>query len=186
MVNIHDVAKAAGVSTASVTRFLAGQRTRSADAVRHAIDELGYRPSQVARSLKTWRHHSIGVIVPDVSNPFFSTLVKGIEREIRPLGYQVILGNSDEDADREASLVRELTQRTDGIIMAPLTENDRIPHELMDAGISLVFVDREISSGPDVDRVLVDNTDGVRQAVDHLVALGHIDRDHLARHRCME
>lgn len=173
MVNIHDVAKAAGVSTASVTRFLAGQRTRSEDAVRRAIDELGYRPSQVARSLKTGRHHSIGVIVPDVSNPFFSTLVKGIEREIRPLGYQVILGNSDEDADREASLVRELTQRTDGIIMAPLTENDRIPHELMDAGISLVFVDREISSGPDVDRVLVDNTDGVRQAVDHLVALGH-------------
>lgn len=173
MVNIQDVAKAAGVSTASVTRYLAGQRIRSEEAVRGAIETLGYRPSQVARSLKSGRHHSIGVIVPDVSNPFFAALVKGIEREVRPHGLQVILGNSDEDAEREASLVRELAQRTDGIIMAPLSETDRIPHELMDAGTPLVFVDREISTGPDVDRVLVENADGVRQAVDHLVGLGH-------------
>jgi LacI family transcriptional regulator len=173
MTNIQDVAKAAGVSTASVTRYLAGQTIRRADAVKQAIDELGYRPSHVARSLKTGRHDSIGVIVPDISNPFFAALVKGVEREMRPHGMQVILGNSDEDAGREEALVRELSQRTDGIIMAPLTENDEIPLALMKTGIALVFVDRDIASGPDVDRVLVDNASGVRQAVDHLVGLGH-------------
>lgn len=173
MTNISDVAKAAGVSTASVTRFLAGQTIRRADAVQRAIDELGYRPSQVARSLRSGRHHSIGVIVPDISNPFFAALVKGIERVVRPHGLQVILGNSDEDADREEALVRELSQRTDGIIMAPLSETDEIPLSLMGTGIALVFVDRDITSGPDVDRVLVDNASGVRQAVDHLVGLGH-------------
>lgn len=173
MTNIQDVAKAAGVSTASVTRYLAGQTIRRADAVKQAIDELGYRPSHVARSLKTGRHDSIGVIVPDISNPFFAALVKGIEREMRPHGMQVILGNSDEDAEREEALVRELSQRTDGIIMAPLTESDEIPLALMKTGIALVFVDRDIASGPDVDRVLVDNASGVRQAIDHLVGLGH-------------
>ncbi len=173
MANIQDVARAAGVSTASVTRYLAGQRTRSAEAVQRAIDELGYRPSLVARSLRSGRHHSIGVIVPDISNPFFAALVKGIEREVRPHGLQVILGNSDEDVDHEESLVRELSQRTDGLIMAPLSENDQIPRLIEDAGIPLVFVDRETSSGPDVDRVLVDNAAGVQQAVDHLVGLGH-------------
>lgn len=173
MANIQDVAKAAGVSTASVTRYLAGQRIRSEEAVRRAIEELGYRPSLVARSLKSGRHQSIGVIVPDISNPFFAALVKGIEREVRPHGLQVILGNSDEDAEREEALVRELAQRTDGLIMAPLSENDEIPDLLAQAGHPLVFVDRETSSGPDVDRVLVDNTAGIRQAVDHLVGLGH-------------
>lgn len=173
MANIQDVARAAGVSTASVTRYLAGQRIRSEEAVRRAIDELGYRPSQVARSLKSGRHHSIGVIVPDIANPFFAGLVKGIEREVRPHGLQVILGNSDEDAEHEEALVRELSQRTDGLIMAPLSENDQIPNLLGEHGIPLVFVDRETSTGPDVDRVLVDNAAGIRQAVDHLVDLGH-------------
>lgn len=173
MVNISDVARAAGVSTASVTRHLAGQRIRSADEVSRAIEQLGYRPSAVARSLRSGRHHSIGVIVPDISNPFFAALVKGIEREVRPHGLQVILGNSDEDAAREESLVRELSQRTDGLIMAPLSENDEIPNLLSEAGLPLVFVDRETASGPDVDRVLVDNAAGVHAAVDHLVGLGH-------------
>jgi LacI family transcriptional regulator len=173
MVNIQDVAKAAGVSTASVTRYLAGQTIRSEDAVREAIATLGYRPSPVARSLKSGRHHSIGVIVPDVANPFFSALVKGIEREVRPHGLQVILGNSDEDAEREQSLVRELSQRTDGIIMAPLSESDTTPLALVEARLPIVFVDREIPSGPGVDRVLVENASGVRQAVEHLVSLGH-------------
>jgi LacI family transcriptional regulator len=171
--NIQDVARAAGVSTASVSRFLAGQNIRSADAVREAIAALGYHPSQVARSLKSGRHHSIGVIVPDITNPFFAALVKGIESAVRPHGLQVILGNTDEDPQREEALVSDLTLRTDGLIMAPLFELDTVPLALAASGIPVVFVDREITSGPDLDRVLVDNAAGVRQAVDHLVGLGH-------------
>lgn len=173
MTNIHDVAKAAGVSTASVSRFLSGQTIRKADAVRRAIDELGFQPSQVARSLKSGRHHSIGVIVPDITNPFFAALVKGIETELRPHDLQVILGNSDEDPEREETLVADLTQRTDGLIMAPLSENDRVALALMKSGIPVVLVDRDLASGPQFDGVMIDNTSGVQQAIDHLVALGH-------------
>jgi LacI family transcriptional regulator len=149
MANIQEVARAAGVSTASVSRFLAGQPIRRATEVRAAIDALGYQPSRVARSLKSGRHESVGVIVPDITNPYFAALVKGIERELRSHGLQVILGNSDEDAERELALVEDLSQRTDGIIMAPFAEDDEAPS------------------------TLVDNASGVEQAVDHLVALGH-------------
>ena len=115
------------------------------------------------------------MIVPDITNPFFAGLVKGIERELRSHGLQVILGNSDEDAEREEALVANLAQCTDGIIMAPFSESDEAPMALVRAGVSPlhVFVDREIASGDDLDRVLVDNASGVEQAVDHLVSLGH-------------
>lgn len=173
MVNIQEVARAAGVSTASVSRFLAGQRIRRASEVQAAIDELDYHPSQVARSLKSGRHNCVGVIVPDITNPYFAALVKGIERELRSKGLQVILGNSDEDAEREMSLVEDLSQRTDGIIMAPFAESDEAPAKLARAGTPLVLVDRETTTGAQLDRVLVDNHLGVEQAIDHLVHLGH-------------
>lgn len=173
MANILDVARAAGVSTASVSRYLAGQSIRRDAEVREAIDTLGYRPSPAARSLKSGRHQCVGVVVPDITNPFFAALVKGIEGELRAHGLQVILGNSDEDADRERSLVEDLSQRTDGIIMAPFSEDDQAPVRLTRAGVPLVLVDRETSSGEQLDRVLVDNASGVEQAVDHLVFLGH-------------
>lgn len=173
MTNIQEVARAAGVSTASVSRFLAGQRIRRAREVQEAIDALAYQPSRVARSLRSGRHDSVGVIVPDITNPYFAALVKGIERELRCCGQQVILGNSDEDAEREKSLVDELSQRTDGIIMAPFAEYDDAPSTLARAGVPLVLVDRETTSGNELDRVLVDNASGVEQAIDHLVALGH-------------
>jgi LacI family transcriptional regulator len=173
MANIQEVARVAGVSTASVSRFLAGQPIRRANEVREAIDALGYQPSRVARSLKSGRHDSVGVIVPDITNPYFAALVKGIERELRSHGLQVILGNSDEDAERERSLVDDLAQRTDGIIMAPFAEYDEAPSTLARAGVPLVLVDRETTADQQLDRVLVDNASGVEQAVDHLVALGH-------------
>ena len=83
MANIQNVATAAGVSTASVSRYLAGQNVRSAEAIRAAIADLDYSPSTVARSLKTDRHCSISVVVPDIMNPFFAHLVRGIEAEAR-------------------------------------------------------------------------------------------------------
>lgn len=173
MANIHDVAQAAGVSTASVSRFLSGHTIRKADDVRRAIDDLGFQPSRVARSLKSGRHNSIGVIVPDITNPFFAALVKGIETELRTHDLQVLLGNSDEDAEREEALVADLTQRTDGLIMAPLSEDDRVPLALVKSGTAVVLVDREIASGPLLDGVMIDNASGVQQAIDHLFAQGH-------------
>jgi Transcriptional regulators len=174
MANIQEVARAAGVSTASISRYLAGQKVRSAGAIENAIRELGYSPSVVARSLKSGRHGAIGVIVPDITNPFFAALVKGIDQEARVAGYQVILGNSDEDATQEEALLAALTRRTDGIIMAPLIESDRSLVGLENSRTPVVLVDRDVTMGSRFDRVLVDNLAGSRQAVEHLVGLGHI------------
>lgn len=173
MANIQEVAQAAGVSTASVSRYLAGASVRSGAAIARAIDELGYLPSVVARSLRSGRHGSIGVIVPDFTNPFFSALVKGIEQETRVAGYQVLLGNSDEDAHQEDALLAALSQRVDGLIMAPLVEEGRSVLGLAQITMPVVLVDRDVHSSSNFDRVLVDNLSGARQAVEHLVSLGH-------------
>jgi LacI family transcriptional regulator len=173
MTNIQEVARAAGVSTATVSRFLSGQPVRSGEAIQRAVQTLGYSPSVVARSLKSGRHGSIGVIVPDITNPFFSALVKGINQEARAAGYQVILGNSDEDAPQEEALLAALTPRTDGIIIAPLVEGDLSLVGLEESLTPVVLVDRDITFATRFDRVLVDNLSGARQAVEHLAALGH-------------
>jgi LacI family transcriptional regulator len=113
------------------------------------------------------------VIVPDITNPFFSALVKGINQEARAAGYQVILGNSDEDAPQEEALLSALTPRTDGIIIAPLVEGDLSLVGLEESLTPVVLVDRDITFATRFDRVLVDNLSGARQAVEHLAAMGH-------------
>lgn len=173
MANIQDVARAAGVSTASISRFLAGKPVRSSAVIAATIAELGYSPSAVARSLRSGHHGSIGVVVPDVTNPFFASLIKGIEKVTRGAGYHVLLGNSDEDAAQEKAILADLIERTDGIILAPLAETDRALGGLVRAGIPTVFVDRELGRNSMYDRVLVDNRSGSEQAVDHLFSLGH-------------
>ncbi|HKT55645.1 MAG TPA: LacI family DNA-binding transcriptional regulator [Microbacterium sp.] len=173
MATIQDVAAAAGVSTASVSRHLAGQPVRTADAIARAIDELGYQPNISARNLRTGRHAAIGVIVPDVTNPFFAALIKGVQQEARAAGVQILLGNSDEDPAQENALIGELSQRTDGIIIAPLVEEGRSATDVARLRMPVVFVDRESRERREVDRVMVDNLGGTRLAVEHLAALGH-------------
>lgn len=172
MANIQDVADAAGVSTASVSRFLAGQKVRSADAIRSAIEALDYSPSSIARSLKTGRHNAIGVIVPDITNPFFAGLVRGIEDQARSNGFDVILANSDEKPTQEEALVQALIKRVDGLIVAPIIEEDQSILALSKTSVPVVLVDRSVTS-TNYDSVLVDNIGGITMAVDHLVELGH-------------
>jgi LacI family transcriptional regulator len=179
--NIQQVARAAGVSTATVSRYFAGLSVRSHEAIAHAVTLLDYTPSPVARSLKSGRHHAIGVIVPDVTNPFFAALVKGIESEARGSGFELILGNSDEDAAIESSLVATISQRVDGLIIAPVVEDDAAVASFIATGSPAVLVDRDVvadgrvaTDAPrTVDRVLVDNAAGAALAVEHLAGLGH-------------
>lgn len=173
MANIQEVARRAGVSTATVSRYFAGQRVRNREAIVQAVEELGYSPSVVARSLKSGRHHSIGVVVPDIANPFFAGLVKGIELEARSRGSEIILGNSDEDASHERALLTSIAQRVDGIIIAPVLQEVSSLRRIGDIGIPLVLVDRDVEIDPTIDRVLVDNTAGAHLAVEHLAGLGH-------------
>lgn len=174
MANIQDVADAAGVSTASVSRFLGGQKVRTADQIRAAIAALNYTPSTVARSLKTGRHNAIGVIVPDITNPFFAGLVRGIEDQARLNGHDVILGNSDESPAQEEALVQTLMKRVDGLIVAPIIEEDQSILGLSKTAVPVVLVDRSVNSTI-YDSVLVDNIGGIQMAVEHLVKLGHRD-----------
>ncbi|MDX3107392.1 LacI family DNA-binding transcriptional regulator [Nonomuraea angiospora] len=173
MVTIHDVAARAGVSPATVSRFLRGQRVRSYEAIQAAIDELGYWPSAAAQSLKSGRTNTIGVVVPDITNPYFAAVVKGMESVTRTEPYRILLANSDESSEQEDDVLADLVRRVDGIILAPATEQDQTPLHVRDADVPLVFVDRDLAGGERFDAVLVDNEGGGRQAAEHLLALGH-------------
>lgn len=173
MTTIHEVAARAGVSVATVSRWLSGQHVRAADAVQRAVDELGYRPNISARSLRTGRRGVIGVIVPDITNPFFASIVKGLEQALPGREYRMLLASSSESAELEAAIVADLAGRVDGFILVPAVESDTAPAELRSAGVPAVLLDREVTGAELHDVVLVDNKQGARTAAEHLVGLGH-------------
>jgi LacI family transcriptional regulator len=172
---ISDVAKRAGVSPASVSRHTSGVAVRGAERIEAAIKELSYRPNQLARGLRSGRHGCVAVIVPDITNPLFAALVDGIESVFAADDVRVLLANSNEDPVREAALVADLVSRTDGLILIPPVETDPVLDQLALAGVPVVLVDRVLSTGPDVDFVVVDNRHGARLAADHLISLGHTE-----------
>ena len=121
MVGIKDVARAAGLSVATVSRALNDQSAVSESARAKALsaaEALGYRPNVVARSLRTDRTRTIGLVISDVLNPYFTELARAVEEEARALGYSVIIGNADERADLEDHHVRSLMERRiDGLLV---------------------------------------------------------------------
>lgn len=173
MATIGDVARMAGVSTTTVSRHLAGQKIREVAAVQATIAALDFRASAVARSLKSGVTRSIGLVVPDVSNPFFAAVTKGVESISRQLELNVFLSNTDESVERERSVLRGLIGRVDGVILVPARESSDNTEELRRAGVPIVLLDRRLSGCEDLDCVLVDSKDGATQAADHLVRLGH-------------
>lgn len=169
---VHDVAALSGVSAATVSRFIHGHRAKSAVAIQAAIDELDYQPSIEAQALKTGRRYYVGVVVPDISNPYFSAVVKGMESALRGSGYRILLANTDEDSAIESDILTDIVRRVDGLVLAPTSEHNRAPL-ILPARTPLVFLDREVRGGERFDAVLVDNFDGSRQAAQHLLDLGH-------------
>lgn len=169
---INNVARVAGVSTATVSRFLRGDQVRSAEAIREAIDRLGYRPTLAARSLRSGIHYAVAMIVPDIVNPYFSSLAKGVESVFRDTPYRVFLCNTDEQSAVEDAVLDEVRHRVDGIILAPAVEQEEAPTHAREQGMPIVLVDRELSD-KSFDSVLVDNGGGARLAAQHLCAFGH-------------
>lgn len=172
MTTISDVARRAGVSAATVSRYLKGEPVRAEERVRDAIAALDFRPSVVARSLKSGVTRTIGLVIPDVTNPFFAAVVKGVESVAREAGYTISLFNTDESIDRESELVEDLAERVDGLILAPVSERDPVPERARRRGVPIVFLDRDVP-GSSFDAVLIDNHAGGRQAAEHLLGLGH-------------
>jgi LacI family transcriptional regulator len=175
--NIGEVARRAGVSKATVSRFLNGRNIRPAarDRVVAVIDRLGYRPNRLAQGLKSNRSTTIGLVVPDISNPFFPEVVKGAEAAARAAGFHVILANSGEDPELEWQQLQTLrTLQVDGFLLAPAPEaaaSGARRERLGGLGVPVVFVDR--APGFAADLVCVDNARVAEEAVRHLCRLGH-------------
>ena len=169
---IRDVARAAGVSPSTVSRVftlpdMVSDSTRTV--VRRAAERLDYAPNRAARGLITGRTGNLGVIVPDLANPFFPSVVKGVQARARDADYAVFLADTDEDSAAEGGLVRALAKQVDGLILcSPRMSEDEL--RALVGETTLVLLNRRVGRTP---AVTFDNTDGMRQAVSHLRALGH-------------
>ncbi len=176
MHTLKDVARRAGVSVATASRVLGGygyasQKTR--ERVLRAARQLDYTPNAVARGMVKKRTQTLGIIVSDSANPFFASVVRGIEDVVRRHGYAVILCNADEDPAKEELYLRILREKqVDGLLLAPSARVSPHVRRWLRGSIPLVLVDRRLE-GVRADAALVDNRDGARTAVSHLLALDH-------------
>ncbi|GAA1737717.1 LacI family DNA-binding transcriptional regulator [Isoptericola hypogeus] len=177
MVTLREVARAAGVSPATASRALTDAPHVSAanrEQVARAAASLGYRPHPAARALTTGTTATVGLVVPDLANPFFAAVAKGVQARARETGREVLVADTDEDATLEQDVVARLGNRVDGLVLC----SPRMPAETLGSVISealaadgrVALVNREAPGAPSVS---FDIADGVRQAVDHLRALGH-------------
>lgn len=178
---IQDVAARAGVSISTVSRFVTGAvavEPATAERVREAITTLGYQPNLLARSLRRQTTQTIGLLVPDNSNPFFAEMSRAIEDAGFAEGYSVILCNSDlSPAKQNAYIDVLLAKRVDGLILAssglvPNDDGHDAVERILDAGVPCVVVDRDLGETP-IDQVLVNNHEGGRLLGEQLAGLGH-------------
>jgi len=174
---MRDVAKKANVSIATVSRVINGDGYASLESrrrVMHAADELGYKLDARARSLKLDRTNTVGLMIPDITNPFYSDLANGVLTCAKALGYHVILSATDEDAGIEREYLDLLMEnRVDGILAVPTGKNIEQWGEAITLGTQIVLLDRKLTGLSDVDVVLVDNVKGAYEATKYLLDLGH-------------
>ena len=178
MANIYDVARKAGVSIGTVSRYLnekgyVGETAR--ERIKVAIEELGFRPSGIARGLTHRRTYMLGFVVSDLLNPFVPEIVRGAQDLADDAGYCLLLYNTDGDGPREARALKLLYERrVDGLIMTPpeTKEGNQSIYELHMLGIPIVLVGRNLKTAV-VDRVTTATYTGAIEAVMHLAGLGH-------------
>ena len=171
-VTITDVAKRVGVSVATISRYLSGFTVRNQEQIREAIIELNYRPSAAARNLKSGRTGIIAIVVPDITNPFFASIVEGAESAVGE-DRMILLVNTGDSREREEKALSQLFGRVDGVIMAPLTEDEDGPSFFSQFGLPIVFVDRVTKDGEKFSSVLTDNAKGAQLATEYLISHGH-------------
>ncbi len=175
MVTVRDVASVSGVSISTVSRALS-EPTRVASATRDrvlaAARELGYEPNRAASGLRSGRTATLGVVVPDLENPYFASVAKGVQARAREHGYGVFVVDVEEDATREADEVRTLLAQTDGVVVASPRGTDDELVALVDRAPRgrAVLVNRRIEGVPSV---TADDVAGAVRALGHLRALGH-------------
>jgi LacI family transcriptional regulator len=184
-VTLRDVAVRAGVHPATASRAL-NPETRilvSEDTAQRVLDAaaaLGYRPNPVARSLRTRRSHTVGVLIPDLNNPLFPPIVRGLEDRLAAAGYVALIGNTDSDDERERMVFEQMRARhVDGLVLATARLRHPLLAEAARSEMPVVLINR-LAQDYSFPSVTVDNERGVRMAVAHLSALGHRRIAHIA------
>lgn len=172
MATVRDVAALAGVSISTVSRALSApgmvsETTR--ERVEQAAKKLDYRPNPTARGLRVGRTTTLGLLIPDLENPFFASITKAVQSRARTSGYAVFVADSDEDAGQELELVSMLAAQVDGLVLASPRSSDISLLAAVD-GRPAVLLNREVDG---LASLAVDNVGGVRQSLSHLKALGH-------------
>ena len=178
MATIKEIADRANVSIGTVSNVINGTAvvsSRRRERVLAAIRELDYHHNQVARSLKLRTTRMLGMVISDITNPFFPQLVRGAEDVALKHNYLLITFNTDDNLEREKQVLSVLRQRrVDGVLLvvAPNAGNDAHIRDTLKSGVPTVFLDR-VPPGIEVDSVSVDNVGGARTCVEHLIAMGH-------------
>lgn len=175
-VTVKDVAKAAGVSAATVSRVINDDpriSSKTRDKVLESIRKLDYKINNIARSLKTNKTYTIGFICPEIQNDFFMSIAKGLEDELRRYNYSIIICNSNESVNEEKARIKLLCEKcVDGIVIIPATAEGRHYEQLESMEIPVVLADRLVS-GFSADAVLVDNINGSYSAIEYLINHGN-------------
>lgn len=171
-VTIKDVARVSGVHVSTVSRAFSAAHLVNSDTrarVLATAEELGYRPNRAARALSTRRTGNLGLIVADIANPFFPPLLKAAQAQARERDYHVFIADTDEQARVEEELIRSMAKQVDGAVLVAPRLTNRVITELAEE-IPLVVVNRRLRG---VSAVLMDVGAGARQAMEHLLGLGH-------------
>jgi len=178
-ITLDNIASALGVSCTTVSRVLTGQSKkyrisdRTRERVQETAREMGYFPDQLARGLRTKRTNTIGLIIPDISNPFFSTIARNIEIQARKTGCSTVLSDSQEDTQLEIDSVRLLQSRkVDGLIICPVGEEQGHLKNVIASGLPLVIVDRYFKD-LECAFVVSDNYQGAVEAVEYFFTMNH-------------
>lgn len=181
-VTIRDIAKILGISPSTVSRAIArkpGVSEQTREKVLNLAKDLGYIPNIAAKSLKTSRTQTIGLLVSDVRNPFFQDFMSGLEKILFHRGYKFIVCNTDEDLQKENIYLKWLLEHgVDGIVSSPLTsiegrDNRTLYKKARKFGIKVVFYDRLIEGLNDFDSIIIDNQQAIIDAVEYLKRCGH-------------
>jgi LacI family transcriptional regulator len=184
-VTLRDVAEAAGVHTATASRALnpKAQRMVNAETVRRVVraaETLGYQPNPIARGLKTSKSSTVGLVIPDLTNPLFPPIVRGIENVLESAGYSALIVNTDNDPERERALIDSLRSRqVEGLIVATARLEHPLLEQLQEQHVKIVLINRRIEHLR-MPFVVGDDATGIALAVKHLVDLGHTRIAHIA------
>jgi LacI family transcriptional regulator len=177
-VTLREVADVAGVHPGTASRALNAEtrplvNEETAQRVLRAADELGYRPNPIARGLKTNRSYTVGVLIPDLMNPLFPPIVRGIQDRLEEAGYTPLIANTENDPERERIDFERLRARqVDGFITATARRDDDLLTDVAAIGTPVVLVNRRLEQAT-LPAVVGDDRGGMRLAVEHLADLGH-------------